>query len=392
MNAKLIKNLLGQVEVLKARNSELRGDQVVLIGGYTEPVGWASASSSSGVFAVRVNTSTGALTKVQGPIRAGVINPCFIAATSNAVYFTEERVTSDNKGKIWAFTFDNVSLQMSPLNSMAVDGNVPCYISIANDGDLLCAAYVTGNAFKYRLKANGELLPDPAEFKLTGTGSQTVEGRQNGVHAHCFLQDPSSRFAFIADLGGDRVVVVDTNTMSQSAECKLPAGSGPRHVALTSDSKFLYVSCELSNNMHTCEFNASTGELVLLHSISGIPDCFGPATTVSDIQLHPSGRFVYMAHRVGVGADGGLPEIPEEGAITVFAIDHITNLPSMAAFTRTGGSVPRSIALSRCGRVLIVPHQESSTVVTFFIDGSTGLLQPTGHQLAIPNPGVIKAL
>jgi 6-phosphogluconolactonase len=262
---------------------------------------------------------------------------------------------------------------------------------MANDGDLLCAVYVTGNVLKYKRNADGSLLPNPTEFRLTGTGSKRVDGRQEGCHAHCFLQDPSSRFAFVADLGADRVVVVDVKTMALSSECKVPAGSGPRHVALSKDSKFLYVSCELSNDLHTCQFDPATGELQLLHTLSGLPDGFG-VTTGSDVQLHPSGRFVYMAHRVGVGTTGALPIEPEEGAVTVFAIEPATGLPSFSSFFRTGGSVPRSIAISPCGRILIVPHQESSTVATCFICDDTGLLRATGHQLAIPNPATIKAI
>jgi 6-phosphogluconolactonase (cycloisomerase 2 family) len=114
MEDRIIANLLDQVDYLKAQNNELLGDTLLLLGGYTSAVPWASADSSNGIFAVRLNTSTGALTKVQGPISAG-INPCFLAAAGNAVYSSEEKIS--DTGKLNAFSFDSTSLQMKYINS-----------------------------------------------------------------------------------------------------------------------------------------------------------------------------------------------------------------------------------------------------------------------------------
>ena len=78
-------------------------------------------------------------------------------------------------------------------------------------------------------------------------GKGADPNRQEGPHAHCVALDAANRFAFVCDLGLDKVLIYKYDaekgkiTPNQPPAADVAPGSGPRHIAFTPDYKYAYV-------------------------------------------------------------------------------------------------------------------------------------------------------
>ena len=83
--------------------------------------------------------------------------------------------------------------------------------------------------------------------------------RQEGPHAHQTYLLPDNHF-LSADLGLDQIKVYkieDDSALKKVAELKLPAGSGPRHLAFHPNNQYFYVFGELDNTISSLHWDSS---------------------------------------------------------------------------------------------------------------------------------------
>jgi len=152
-------------------------------------------------------------------------------------------------------------------------------------------------------------------------------------------------------------------------------GAGPRHFAFDATGKRVYVANELDNTVAVYDFDVGKPSLVCLDSVSSLPPDFQTENTLSEIAIHPSGKWLYAANR---GLD----------AIAVFALDAGDKLRLIANIP-CGGKIPRHFAVDPTGAYLITANQNSGTAGIYLIDAATGLPKPTGTVLEIPGASCI---
>ena len=88
------------------------------------------------------------------------------------------------------------------------------------------------------------MLPIAADGKLgepsaviQHQGSSVVKDRQEGPHAHSINLDAANKYAIVADLGADKVLIYKfdaakgTLTPNEPPSMATPPGAGPRHFA-----------------------------------------------------------------------------------------------------------------------------------------------------------------
>ena len=126
-------------------------------------------------------------------------------------------------------------------------------------------------------------------------------------------------------------------------------------------------------------YDADAGALATIQDITTLPDGFDGTSYTSEVQVHPSGRFVYGSNR---GHD----------SIVVFAVDQETGRLTLVEHELTQGKTPRNFGIDPTGSFLLAANQESDTIVVFRIDPKTGALDPTGHRFVSPTPVCIKFL
>ena len=212
-------------------------------------------------------------------------------------------------------------------------------------------------------------------------GSSVNKGRQAAPHAHSINLDASNNFAFAADLGMDQVVVYAFDkvkgTLTAHGKAKVAPGSGPRHFAFHPNGKRAFVINEMLLTVTNFEYNAATGRLNTVQTISTLPkNAQGSGFSTAEIQVHRSGRFVYGSNR-------------GHHSIAVFKLDDAGKLSFVEA-EPTGGKTPRNFGLDPSGKFLLAANQSTNDVFVFRIDANTGELSPTGHSLKVPKPVCVK--
>jgi 6-phosphogluconolactonase (cycloisomerase 2 family) len=205
---------------------------------------------------------------------------------------------------------------------------------------------------------------------------------QTSSHPHDVAFDPSERFIVVPDKGLDRVFVFTLDTASGRLVATAPPsvasrpGAGPRHVDFHPRKPYAYVLNELDSTITTYGFDAGRGELRPLQVITTLPPAFTGNSATSEIEVAPSGRFVYASNR---GHD----------SLAIFSIDEFTGLLASVGWESTQGKTPRFFAIYPAGTFLYVANQNSDTIVTFRVDQTGGQLTPTGQVVKTGSPSCI---
>ena len=343
------------------------------VGTYT------TETASKGIYVFRYDASSGKLEPLG--VAAETEDPSWIAIHPNGKFLYAVKEAGKNS-MVSGFALNAQTGKLTLLDQLPALGEDPCYISLDKTGKyLLVANYSSGNVVVFPVGADGKLGPATANVRDEGPLGPNKE-RQEGPHAHWIETSVGNRFAFVSDLGLDRVLIYKFDaeggrlsnpdpSQPDAFSSALPPGSGPRHVAFSHDGKFMYVLGELQSTVTT--FANEAGEKYrALQTVSALPAAFSRRNDAAEIALHPSGKFIYTSNR---GLD----------SIAVFHVEG-SGLLRLAANVRTGGKEPRHFSIDPSGNYLLAENQLSDTIVTFRIDQKTGALTPTGATLEVPSP------
>src|SRR5206468_2452747 len=109
------------------------------------------------------------------------------------------------------------------------------------------------------------------------TGSSVDPSRQHEPHAHDVVLTPGDRFAVVADLGLDRLMVYRYDGAAGKLTANTPPsghvkpGSGPRHLALHPNGRFAYVINEMGNTITAFEWDGDKGLFNELQTVPTLP-------------------------------------------------------------------------------------------------------------------------
>src|SRR6267154_4287274 len=350
-----------------------KGQYLAYVGTYT------TKTNSKGIYAFHFDTATGQLTAIG--VAAETPDPSWVVVHPSGKY----AYAANEAGKastVSAFAVDAKNGKLTLLNQLPALGEDPCYLSLDKTGKYLFVAnYSSGTIAVFPVLADGRLGEHTALVKDQGATGPDKE-RQEAPHAHWIGVTPGNLFAFVADLGLDEVLMYrfDANKGSlvphEPAFATLEAGAGPRHIAIHSNGRFVYVLNELKSTVTVFSSAARKKNqpyLVLKQQISALPKNFSGRNDAAEIALHPSGKFLYASNR---GHD----------SIAIFSIDPAMGTLTLVAHVPTGGKEPRHFAIDPSGKYLLAENQLSNSIVVFKIDLATGGLTPTGEVVEVPSP------
>jgi len=340
------------------------------VGTYT------TKTSSKGIYAFRFDTGTGQLNAIG--LAAETRDPSWLAVYPDGkfLYAVNE---AGKSSAVSGFAVNPKSGKLTPVNQMRALGEDPCYIAFDQKGwYVLVANYTSGNVAVFPLQAGGFIDEPSAVVSDSGT-TGPIKERQEAAHAHWIETSPDNRFALVADLGLDEVLVYrfdaknGTLAPNEPAFARLKAGSGPRHIVFHPNGKFVLVVSELSSTVTSFAYDAKKGALKEIGTVSTLPPGFSGRNDVAEAAVHPNGRFLYVSNR---GHD----------SIAIFAIDPAKGTLKFVAHVLTGGKEPRHFAIDPSGKYLFAENQFSNNIVVFKIDAATGGLTPTGQVVDVPSP------
>ncbi len=353
---------------------------------YWAYVGTYTQRGSKGIYRFAFDPATGRL--AGGELAAEAVNPSFLAITPDRKFLYAVAEVGDfhggKTGAVAAFAVDARTGALAPLNQESSGGAGPCHLVVDRAGrHVLVANYGDGSAAVLPIGPDGRLGPPSSVVHHRGSGPNP--GRQEGPHAHSINLDAANRFAVVADLGLDKVMVYrfdaerGTLTPNDPPAAAVAPGAGPRHFAFHPNGRAAYVINELNSTVTAFRYDAARGVLTPVQTVSTLPPGFRGENFPAEVQVHPSGRFLYGSNR-------------GRNSIAVFAIDPASGRLTPAGDQASGIKNPRNFAIDPTGKYLLVANQDSDSVVTFGIDSATGKLRPTGHAMKVPMPVCIKLM
>lgn len=348
----------------------------VYLGTYTQ-----GENSGKGIYRSVLDLETG---KLSDPVLvAEAQNPSFleIHPNGNFLYAVSE---ASGAGSVGAYAIDADAGNLKLLNQQPSGGAGPCHVSIDHTGrNLLVANYGSGSAAVIPIESDGRLA-EPTGL-AQHEGSSVNPKRQSGPHAHSINVSPDNRFAFVPDLGIDKIMIyrldVEKGTISANTPpcAQVKPGSGPRHFAFHPDRNYAYVINELDCTVTAFAYESASGALTEIQTITTLPSGFDGANTCAEVRVHPGGKFLYGSNR---GHD----------SIVVYRVDLAKGALTFVEHETGDIKTPRNFNIDPTGRFCLVANQDSDSVVVFRIDRQTGALEPTGHRIAVPKPVCIRFL
>jgi 6-phosphogluconolactonase len=342
------------------------------VGNYT------TKTESKGIYQFTFDTATG---KMSAPeLAAESKDPSWVIVHPTGKYL----YAANEHGKdstVSAFAIDAKSGKLTLLNQLSALGEDPCHLSFDRTGKyLLVANYTSGNAVVFPILSDGKLGEHTASLTDPGATGPDKK-RQNGPHAHWVGASKNNRFVYVADLGLDKVLVYKFDaakgTLTPAGGAVAKAAAGPRHIALSTDGRFMYVLSELDSTVTVFANDKQTFKS--LQAVPMLPAGFSGRNDAAEIEIHPSGKFLYASNR---GHD----------SFAVYNINQKDGTVTLLEIVPTGGKEPRHFAIDPTGNFLLAENQNTNNIIEFRIDQATGKLAPTGETLSTPSPICISFL
>lgn len=284
----------------------------------------------------------------------------------------------EGRGLAKAFKRSQAGGDLEPLNSREAAGQGMCHINLdRTERWLLGASYGDAMVSVFPLDGDGEIQPLVQSLKLEGSGSMVLPDRQEGPHAHSIYTDPTNRYAFVCDLGMDRIWLyrfdVETGRLEAADKpfVETAAGSGPRHLAFHGNGRWIYALNELNGTIGHYEWEAETGTLEPRDVSSTLPKDFCELNISAEVLIHPTNRFLYASNR---GHD----------SVAVFAVSETDGSLRPVQRVASGGGHPRNFVISPEGDLLVVANRDSNNIVYFGVDSESGELTPLETVDGIP--------
>jgi 6-phosphogluconolactonase len=231
---------------------------------------------------------------------------------------------------------------------------------------------------------NGALRPAVDLKQHNGSGPN--KERQEAAHAHSVVLDRNNRFAFVNDLGTDKIAIYkfDSDTGKLDANEAQPfyaskPGAGPRHFKFHPNGRFAFAINELDMTVSSLAYDERRGTLSEIATVPTIPAGFSGENTCADLHVSPNGAFLYGSNR---GHD----------SLVAYRIDANSGKLEFIEHESTGGRTPRNFVIDPTGTYLLAANQRSGNIVTFKIDAKSGRLETIGKPVTVPAPVCLKLI
>lgn len=343
-------------------------NNLLYIGTYTKKEGHVNGQAK-GIYSVFQNPVTGELKC--GATVAKITNPSFVKSSKDHKYLYAVSELGDKDGRsgyIYSYKINEDS-SLKQIGKISTESYAPCHIAMDQTGKFVFVSnYVGGVVMVYRIEGDGTLKK---------VQRVDLENRSES-NAHSVNLSADNTHAYIADLGNDKIWIYDFSSatgklkLNKQAFVSLTNGSGPRHFTFGSKDKFAYSINEINSTVSVFEV-LKNGGLKLIQNVTSLPDDFFEKNSAADIQLHPSGKFLYVSNR-------------GHNSISSYKVDKNTGKLKPMEFVATLGETPRNFSISLDGKFLYVANQDSNSITTFEINSKNGKLTSLEKSLEIKTP------
>lgn len=345
-------------------------------------IGTYTGKNSKGIYRLEFDSATGKLSGAQ--LAAEVGSPSFLAIHPKQTHLfcvCEGGLPGKKGGGVGSYTLDQATGELKLVNLESSVGDGPCHIVVdANAKHVLMANYGGGSVAVLPINEGGKL--GEASCFIQHTGSSVNKSRQSEPHAHSINLDKANKFAIVADLGIDKLLVYKYDAAKGKIVANTPAaldlagGDGPRHFSFHPSKPFAYTNNELSSSVTALTYDAEKGTFKKLNTLSTLPEPTKGNST-AEVLVHPNGKFVYVSNR-------------GHNSIAIFSVNQDTGELKAVGHQGKGINIPRNFNIDPSGKWMLVANQDGNSVIVFKIDTDTGMLTPTEEKAEVGSPVCIK--
>ncbi|MBT8295551.1 MAG: lactonase family protein [Gramella sp.] len=364
------------INVIYFSPSHAQGDLVqkrdsinkIYVGTYTKKEGHVDGQAR-GIYLLNQNANNGNLSFVC--MAAEITNPSFVKVgkMGRYVYAVSELGSSDAEtGFVYSFEIQEDG-SLKTIGKSGTGGLAPCHIALDRSGKFAFVSnYSGGVVMVYKIGSDG-ILKESQVLTLENA---------NTAHAHSVRISGDNRYAYIADLGNNRIWIYHFDVMDGKLKphsqkfIELKNGAGPRHLSFARNGSFAYSINELNSTVSVFQIK-NDGGLEHLQDISALPDSYRNANSAADIHIHPSGKFLYTSNR-------------GHNSIAIFEINPDTGKLSHVDYVPVAGKTPRNFAISPFGKYLYAASQDTGNITSYRINEETGKLKPIEPVFQIKTP------
>lgn len=347
---------------------------LLFVGSYAE-------AADPGVYVYEMNPADGGLKLLDQA--SGLKNPTFLGVAQeqgNVYAIGEVSVEGERSGEIAAFAWAGDEGKLRKLNHSVTIRPSSSHIEL--DGSARFAAvsgYHGGNIGLVAIEADGAIGSLTDEQQHTGQGADPV--RQDRPHPHSVKFSPDNRYALVADLGLDKIVVYalksEERRLVYHSEAATPPGAGPRHLAFHPSGAWLYSINEVNSSISVFSYDGEQGKLALIDTVPTLPADYQGENTTAEIAISQDGRYLYGSNR---GHD----------SLVQFAIDSTSGKLELKEHVSSQGGHPRHFALTPDGQYLIAANRDDNVLAVFKVEPESGRLQFTGQTAQVSKPVCVK--
>ena len=314
---------------------------------------YVSVQDDDKIAVLTMDPNTGKLTpKMEVPVTGGP-NPMGISPDRKVIY-----VGHVGSKELSSFRINQDTGGLTRNGTVSVEAT-PEFVGTDRKGKfLLSAYYYEGYAGVHPLGDDGSVGGPPIEWLETALGS------------HAMQTDPSNRYAFVPHIAGYGPNAIfqfrfDENTghITPNSPPKLEPEEvlGPRHFCFHPTLDILYTSDEQGGSVTGYHLDTARGTLAAFQTITTLPAGYTERNTCSQIQMTPSGKFLYAPNR-------------GHNSIAGFSVDSTGRLT--AAGRVSTEPVPHAFSLDPEGKFVFSAGGDSNRIASYRINADTGELTP----------------
>jgi 6-phosphogluconolactonase len=274
-------------------------------------------------------------------------------------------------GGVMSFSINVDNGELTKLNEIPANGGGPTHVSVDLSGKYVMSAnYGTGVINTFAIQNDGRLGP-------------VIASPVAGQNAHQILSAPSGDAVYVPCLGSNHVAQYTLSTQTGLLQPMTPPilsllSGGPRHMAFHPKSPWAYAIKENDSTIQALSVDATTQQLKLLGTAISTRPVGGGGNTGAEVQVHPSGSFVYASNR-------------GDNTIALFTVNTDGTLVFKSA-TPTGGAVPRHFSIVPNGKWILAANQDPGTVTVLKLDPETGSLTANGQPTSFVSAQFVQVI
>lgn len=266
-------------------------------------------------------------------------------------------------------------------SASSINGMRGCYLSADyTDSYLFVAGYHDGKITVLKLEKDGSLGPIVDEVFHKGIGS--IADRSFRPHVNCVKMTRDNKYLLAADLGLDYVKVYEldhsTGKLKMIDIIHSEQNSGPRHIKISKDGKYVYIVHEIKNYIDVYEYSIENGSPVFekIQTIPTLNDYHAGDAAASALNLSWNHKFL-------ITSNAG------DNSVVIYSMNSKTGLLDKVLCLPISGSYPKDANLFPDEKHLVSLNHEGNTMTFFEFNAKDKTLVMCAKEVKIESPNCI---